>query len=348
MIKSVLFVLALLPGMVCGQTAVELVQNLQTRADAPAAGVAILKDGMGDIAVTGVTRQGGESPVSGAAPWHLGSNTKSMTALVVALLVDQGVLSWDDTVGDILGPVLPQIHPDLAPATYLTLLSHRSGLPPNAPTRLLRRLAGARSDVVQDRLDYAAAVLAADPAQPPGTFGYSNAGYVVAGAMLEATTGTPWETLIRQHIFKPLDLESAGFGAPEGEGVPWGHRQGLLGMRGVAPGPKADNVPAMGPAGRVHMSLADYLDYLALTATRPTTWLPQDTWDVLHRPPDEVAPYALGWTVAPDGALSHDGSNTLWYARATVWPGRGAAAFVVNRGEATDAMTALSDRLGAP
>ena len=59
---------------------------------------------------------------------------------------------------------------------------------------------------------------------------YSNQGYAIVGAMLEKLTGTPWETLITERLFKPLHMDSAGFGPPGTIGAvdqPWGHTRKL-------------------------------------------------------------------------------------------------------------------------
>ena len=344
-VMKYLFV-AMLIGLGSGapaQTAVDVVQALQAEADAPAAGVVLIRGGRADVAVSGTVARRSDEAVVGAAPWHLGSNAKSMTAILVARLVEKGQVSWDDQAGAVLGELIPDIDPGLAQATYVDLLSHRSGLPANATSPVLRALAGTRDDVVADRLTYAGAVLTESPPAAIGAFAYSNAGYVVVGAMLEQATGQSWEQLITREVFAPLGLNSAGFGAPQGPGVPLGHSVGVLGLRAVPPGPNADNITAMGPAGRVHMSLDDYADYLTLTALRPPDFLPAQAWARLQTPPDDVAPYALGWAVGPDGTLSHDGSNTLWYARAIVWPDKGATALVVNLGNVAAAM----DRIGA-
>jgi hypothetical protein len=73
-----------------------------------------------------------------------------------------------------------------------------------------------------------------------------------------------------------------------------------------------DNPVVLGPAGRIHVSLADLLRYLSAHRDR-SDYLRPDTWTVLHTPPF-VGNYAMGWIVRGDGALSHAGYNTLWYA----------------------------------
>jgi CubicO group peptidase (beta-lactamase class C family) len=93
---------------------------------------------------------------------------------------------------------------------------------------------------------------------------YSNGGYIVAGAMLEALTGQTWETLMEQELFQPLGITTAGFGAPGTSAVrdqPWGHLRSGGTWTPLSPGPGADNPAAIGPAGTVHIALSDITLY---------------------------------------------------------------------------------------
>ncbi len=311
---------------------------IRERTGAP--GIAILI-GQGDQVELGLA---GERAVNSDIPlqpddlWHLGSNTKSMTATLVARLAEQGRVSWDDTIARHLGGVVDDINPAYASLTFRHLLSHRSGLPANVgPAAMFSFVAqGAQgAEIAPQRIAYAAAVLSSDPAASPETeFLYSNAGYVVAGAMLEQATGEDWEVLIRREVFDPLGLTSAGFGAPgsaETIDQPRGHRSGLFGRRAAhAPGPTADNPPVLGPAGTVHMSLQDLARYLSVHMAgargEDTGYLGADSWTMLHTPPFGEA-YAMGWAI--DGPrLIHNGSNTLWLVQMTIWPDRDRAVII--------------------
>jgi hypothetical protein len=80
------------------------------------------------------------------------------------------------------------------------------------------------------------------------------------------------------------------------------------------------------------MGLSDLLRYLAAHRDR-SDYLPAAAWRLLHTPPFGGG-YAMGWTVGPDGALSHSGSNTLWYAEGRVDRAAGVvAAAAANDGE---------------
>jgi CubicO group peptidase (beta-lactamase class C family) len=192
--------------------------------------------------------------------------------------------------------------------------------------------------------------LAMPPKGPPvATFEYSNNGYVVAGAMLERKLGASWEELISTRLFAPLGLASAGFGAPgrKGETVePVGHAKGVLGSLAayrVGEG-VSDNPVALGPAGRVHMSLADLLTYLAAHRDEDPILRPE-SWRTLHKPPFG-GDYAMGFIVKPDGSLWHNGSNTLWYAEARFDAAAGlAAAAVANDGDLAKSSIAVGNAL---
>ncbi len=319
--------------LVAGQALVLLAQPVQAQtslqsqadtllADSGSPGAVIMRgdpDGV-EIAVAGVRAVGSPEAVEVDDLWHIGSDTKSMTATLVARLVEQGVLSWDDTVEDHLGDVIDTIDPAYRDASFLHLLSHRSGLPGNIGLlATLRFMSAGEDDLPGQRLDYAANILSQPPAaEMEAGFVYSNAGYVVVGAMLEQATGESWEALITREVFEPLGLDSAGFGPPGSSrqvDQPRGHKRGLFGgLSAVAPGPRADNPAVMGPGATVHISAGDMAAYLQahLAGARgeDESFLSQESWQRLHTPPFGGS-YALGWGVQ-GSQLLHAGSNTMW------------------------------------
>lgn len=326
-----------------------LARSLVT-AGSPGAGVGIADGGEDPVCAVAGARSLGE-PVAVAPDdlWHVGSVTKPMTATLAARLVTQGRIGWDTTVGQSLGDRVPDMHPAVRDITLEQLLSHRSGLPENVgPFVSLRLILGqGRTDPAEQRQTYVAAVLDDPPDTLPGAaYRYSNAGYTVAGAMLEAATGLSWEELMRDEVFGPLGLSSAGFGPPGTAGAldqPLGHRDRLIGgLDPVEPGRFADNPLAMGPAATVHLSICDLARFAAAHAAMPTDYLPAEAWETLHRPRGDG--YALGWIVHETGRLQHAGSNRYWLARVVVWPRRQAAAMVVNDGR-LDLMLAEFERV---
>ena len=292
------------------------------------AAVASRRGGTTDQWQVGERAAGSGIAVEAGDLWHLGSLAKSMTATLAARLVDQGLIGWNDTVGGVLAGVAPQMQDDYRDVTYLHLFSHRSGLQANISQADSAKFAQASADVMADRRAYAALALAMAPKGPKeATYEYSNAGYVIAAAMMEARLGQPWEVLIRTHLFEPLKLASAGFGPP-GDGDPKQQPVGHLNRVPNPPNVIPDNPAVLGPPARVHMSLADLARYLDVHRDRPT-FLTAESWERLHTPPFG-GDYALGWIVRPDGTRWHNGTNGQWYAAAQFHARTGVACAAVS------------------
>ncbi|MBC7768762.1 MAG: beta-lactamase family protein [Phycisphaerales bacterium] len=300
--------------------------------------------------VDGVRAIGREERATTSDKWHLGSITKSMTATLVARAVEAGRVQWTDTVGGVLGAAIPEMRAEYRDVNFRHLLSHQSGLPANIGLGQMLGFPRESQDSRADRIAYARFGLQ----QAPGGakeqhFEYSNTGYVIAGAMLEAKLGAPWEALIQQHVFSPLAMSSVGQGAPGAPGAydhPVGHAlgpttvtngQATASLRPHPPGgPIVDNAAALGPAGRVHATLEDVLKYLAAHRDRSTPFLRRESWDALHTPPFG-GPYAMGWAQR-EGMLWHNGSNTLWYAEVMFDRSRGIIAAAATNDGRVDAV----------
>jgi CubicO group peptidase (beta-lactamase class C family) len=297
--------------------------QLRLIAGAPAMGVAwASSSGKDHVLVDGFRAADAKTRVALADQWHIGSCTKSMMATLAARLVEAGHIKWEATVGEILGAHLPPFNAAYKDATLLQLLAHYSGLPHDL-TGTDKYGRGLRPDIRAERLQYVAAALNEAPVVPPGKQdSYSNAGYVVAGAMLERSMDKPWEELMRAHVFAPLGLKSAGFGPPgnaDKRDQPVGHAPGAGGKLRPATKPEEADYPppVTGPCGTVHLNLHDLLAYLKTHRDRPASFLNEASWKTLHTAPFG-GNFALGWLVKPDGTLSHSGSNGLWWANVVI------------------------------
>jgi CubicO group peptidase (beta-lactamase class C family) len=263
--------------------------------------------------------------------WHIGSCTKSMTASVVAMLVEDGTLGWATTIADVL-PEIP-MKEAWRNVTVGELLVHRGGAPHEPPRHLWKEACTQQGTPTEQRLAFVRGILADEPEEPPGTkWIYSDAGYSIVGAIMERVSGQPWEDLMRERLFQPLGMMSAGFGSPASPGKvdqPWGHLGDEAPFKAVPPGPAADNPPAIGPAGTVHCSIADFARYTAwhVAGERGEGWLlDYDSFHKLHHP-GEGRTYGMGWCTlqrrwAGGTALMHTGENTMFYA--VMWLGAGA------------------------
>lgn len=299
----------------------DLLEKLRTKHKLPALAVAVSKGGSTvDLAAAGVRKEGDPTPVTSGDRFHIGSCTKSMTATLAAILVEEGKIRWNTTIAEALPGLKGKMHADYEAVTLEMLLQNRGGLPTEALPSAWRRAGQKVGTATEQRSEFIAAVLAKEPAAKPGTKNiYSNQGFAVAGAMLEKATGTAWETLMTEKLFKPLEMKTAGFGVPGAIGKaeePWGHT-----VRSGRNQPvQADNPPAIGPAGIVHCSLEDLSRYTRLHLRRGVgdkSLLKPESFRRLHTPP-EGQDYACGWISAGRGwaggkALTHTGSNTMWF-----------------------------------
>jgi CubicO group peptidase (beta-lactamase class C family) len=293
---------------------------IRKKHDLPALAVVVVKDGrICGRAAAGVRKSGELAPVTTNDVFHIGSNTKPMTATLTALLIEEGKLRWGTTIAELFPELEGRMDKQYEAVTIEQLLTHRGGVPAAPPAAAWERAKEQNGTVMQQRREFIEAVLSQPPEAKPGTkMIYSNQGYAIVGAALEKLTGTAWETLITKRLFQPLHMDSAGFGAPgtaRAVDQPWGHTRELSGIVPL----QQDNPPAIAPAGCVHCSLDDLARFAIfhLRSSQTNGLLKPETLTKLHTAPDG-GNYACGWIVvkrhwAGGNALMHNGSNTMWY-----------------------------------
>ncbi len=306
------------------------------------AAVVIRRDRIVAQGVAGLRRIGGKTPAGPTDRWHLGSCTKAMTASMIAVLVERGVLSWDTTIGAALPDLARTMRPEYRKVTIEMLLAHRGGIHHEWDVPGLWGILWKREGTpVKQRRKMAEVMLGQPPKAPVGDYFYSNCGYGIAGHMAETVTGKPWEQLMRQRVFEPLGMDSAGFGVPwTGSPAtdPWPHKQDGT---PIPPGPMADNPPSIGPGGTVHASLGDWakfvIEHLRGARGENGRLLKSKTYKRLHRGRSiegGIEEYALGWMIVhrdwakgtkrgdTGRCLHHAGSNNSWYALVWIVPER--------------------------
>ncbi|MCG8601031.1 MAG: beta-lactamase family protein [Verrucomicrobiales bacterium] len=301
----------------------ELLQPILKKSSVPSLATMAIVDGevKGSGAV-GVRVKGESDPVTVDDKFHIGSCTKSMTATLAAVLIEEGKLSWDLTVKEALPRY--RMHEAYENVTLRQLLSNRGGFPKDVPRDIWSDAWKASGKGQVQRAAFAKAMLQLDPVYPPGEgHEYSNTGFAVAGHMMEILMKKSWGTLLKEKVFDPLGMSSAGFGAPNNDRVnpqPWGHSKD---SKPIPRGKGSDNPAAIGPAGTVHCSLPDLAKYVRMHTLRELgpVLKKQSSYDVLHHPMNADHGYAKGWIVTERGwggqVFTHTGSNTMFYC--TIW-----------------------------
>ncbi len=350
--KKLLWVPAVLTMTLAARESLDdrLAAILAGEAQVPGIAAAAVMDGeIVAAGVAGIRKAGSPEKVEPGDLFHIGSCTKSMTACLASILVKDGKIRWESTTAELF-PNL-KIHENFRGATLRQLLSNTGGAPDDVPGELWARLWEARGPETKQRSILVRDILAEAPAYPPGGgYAYSNAGFSIAGAMLEKAAGKPFDELLTARLFKPLGMDSAGFGAPATPGKvdqPYGHHIHEGKLVSMDPQPAGDNPPAITPAGRVHCSILDLAKY-ARFHLRGLKGAPLTDEEIrrLHERVEPAEDYALGWVRAErpwagGTALTHSGSNTMFYAVIWLAPERDFAAVAAcNSGEGAKACDA--------
>jgi dipeptidyl aminopeptidase/acylaminoacyl peptidase/CubicO group peptidase (beta-lactamase class C family) len=190
--------------------------------------------------------------------FQTGSITKVWTTTIVMQLVDEGLLDLDAPVVAVL-PELRLSEPTLTERlTTRHLLTHTSGIDGDVFDDT-----GSGDDCMAKYVALLAGVARNHPLG--ATWSYCNSGFVIAGRVIEKLTGMTWDQAVATRIIGPLGLTRAGT-LPEEALL---HRA-AVGHTGVSEPVRATvwALPrAMGPAGRVHASVADVLGFARMHLT---------------------------------------------------------------------------------
>ncbi len=301
--------------------------NFQVKSKIPAVGAAVAAPGQPTQSeVAGSRSRASFDPVEIDDCWHIGSCAKAMTATLFAVHVEQGAIEWDTPVASGLADLSPDINPLWGEIPVEDILLGRSGLPSNLALAATARAFEDRRDLTEQRTQVALDVLRSTP-DSPGRFRYSNLGYVIAGAIIDRLAKNDFESDLYERVFQPLSVETAGFGPPA---KLMGHGSRVrLGPLSIGKGrpvtlstPKNDNPPVLNSAGRVHLKLDDWAEFIKVFVSGGAGIIkPDSVARLLSVPEGRGASMAMGWAPAPqfdDAAYAMQGSNTMWAATAMI------------------------------
>ncbi|MEX0297563.1 MAG: serine hydrolase [Kordiimonas sp.] len=180
------------------QLAHELIETYRT----PGLAIAVVKDGA-VVHATGYGKRTFNEPdtVNTETFFRVASVTKAFTAALIATLVDDGKLNWDDKVIDYL-PNFQMADPWVTREfTIRDLFTHRSGLGPGAGDLMLWPApAGFSRDEIIHNLRFLKPV-----SSFRSEYAYDNLLYIVAGEIAAKVSGTSWENSMQQRVLSRLD-----------------------------------------------------------------------------------------------------------------------------------------------
>jgi len=176
--------------------------------ETPGLAVGIVKDGK-VILAEGFGKRDAEKnlPVTAKTRFILGSTTKAFTTMAMGILVDDGKLDWDKPVSYYLPQFKLMNEYATLHSTPRDLATHRTGLPRH--DMVWANSAFSLEELVES-LQYL------EPSRDfRTTFQYNNLMYIAAGYLVGRVSGSSWEEVVRERIFKPLGMTDSGCTVPE-------------------------------------------------------------------------------------------------------------------------------------
>jgi CubicO group peptidase (beta-lactamase class C family) len=277
--------------------------------------------------IVGVKKLGENNKLVESDLMHLGSNTKAITGMVAARLIERGLLTWDIKLIDVLPEIKGSIHDGLKDVSLFSLLNHTSGLAGKTGGLSWKECVSDGENLVSSvvRRSYTQCITKNKP-EKFKKYLYSNAGYIVAAGMLETITNETWETLVAKEVCKPLNINCVyGWPAKLSIKQTYGHNNGIL--WGYNPqSPNDYSLPLeFAPAGDVSMSTVDYSQWVSeflRGIKKESTLVSESAFNKLlysgigHKRP------GFGWLsyVNREGYTlsTHDGSAGPFYVKAVI------------------------------
>lgn len=263
-----------------------------------AAGVSNLEDG---------------TPMQSTDILEIGSNTKSMTIVLLMQLVEEGLISLDDPLSQYL-PDQAALLPNGDQITIRQMAQHTAGLYDYGDNIIAAGVADSAAmeagftpaELVQDAADNGTPYFTPDE---EGQWHYSNTGYVLLGMIIEEATGEKLSDLFQTRIFDPLGMESAVFI----EGVPQEGEITTHGYWWTDDGERIDttnwNASQGWAAGAAAMTTADLAIYSKALAAGDLFQNPDTLQEMLTFDSDATfsvgGPYGLG-------LIDFAGDGTIW------------------------------------
>lgn len=281
----------------------EYVENELRRYHVPGLGLAVLKEGEA-LLCTGYGYRNLEqkTPITPKTQFGIASCSKSFTSAIIAMLVDQGYLSYDIPIKEIFpdfqlyDPVASQL------CSIQDMLTHRTGI-------------AGHDALWTDEIDRAELWKRLKYIQPNVTFRsktqYSNLMYTIAGHIAEKITGISWDELVYKWIFEPLDMKYSNTSITKmlkAEDYAKPYWQGI-----EEPYPIDNwNVDLGGPAASINSCLEDMLKWIHFQMSEGEwngkriiskddlnklheTHVPYHLWPWSYNEMPPVGGYGLGW-----------------------------------------------------
>lgn len=178
----------------------------------PGVVVGVYKDGQRFIKGYGTIKKGASIVPEATTMFQIGSVGKLLTASLLQSLCDEGVVSMDATLNELLGNSMP-LSPAVQSVTLRQLVTHTAGFPsiPKSLADKASQMVGSDALLVDPYShlgpSYVFEYLAsAEDKREPGRFEYANYGMGLLAHVLEKVTGRDYESLVKEKVLLPLGM----------------------------------------------------------------------------------------------------------------------------------------------
>ncbi len=222
----------------------------------PGVAVAVVKgDELVHAACSGKRDLEQDLPVTPDTLFAIGSATKAVTTFVLATLVDEGRLAWDQPVRTWMPDLQLADEAIAAALTPRDLVTHRSGMP--------------RHDLLWYNADFTRADMVRRLRWLPfskglrAEFQYNNLMYLTAGHLAERIAGATWEDLVRARVLAPLEMVRTNFSVRDSAADP-DHAEPYRREQEVVRHIPFRDITAVGPAGSINSSVRELARWVAV------------------------------------------------------------------------------------
>ncbi|MBN9338071.1 MAG: beta-lactamase family protein [Chryseobacterium sp.] len=317
--KKITTILLLTISIICfGQKTINFADSIRKSYNIPEISYAII-DSRSTLEIAALGKHSVNLPDAATLNdrFHIGSNTKAMTAFIIAKYVENGKLKWTTQFFDLFPEWKQKSKPEYANMTLQNLLSHKAGIQPfqgeDDPV-----IPGFKGTNPEKRKQFGQFVLTLEPVKPDeqNPFIYSNAGYTLATLMLEKVTHKSWEQLVEKVFNKDLKL-NVKLSWPENQKQKdtWGHRT-EDGKLEPVPSNFDYHLDYTEPAGDLNIKLKDYIKFIQLNLKgleKQDNYLKAETYTFIHK---GIPNYSLGWfNIYENGKelSTHSGTAGTYY-----------------------------------
>ncbi len=217
------------------------------------------------VLVSGVRKYGSDNPVLIDDAFQIGSITKPITATLAYILSKKKILPITTKIVDVFPELKKRMRPQYRKVTVRMLLTHLAAFPYKPKGEGADEFFSITKNLQKRRYEYVKAAVKDKPEGTVGEYYVYSGGTIIAAAMMERVTGKSWEALVKKYVFKPLGMNSAGFGATSKNSDVSGVWEHYMDSSGPVPieAPARYSTEPHAPAGRnVHVSAGDLAKFM--------------------------------------------------------------------------------------